>query len=456
VDCPASVLRYVARTGQLLMLDNVAHDTRFAGDLYLQQTQPATILCLPLQHQSRVTALLYLEHRELADVFSVERLAATRLIAAEAAVALVNAQLYQDMKDEVEKRRQAEVQLRDALAQVANLKDQLAAENVYLREEIESEHNVEHIVGSSPALRQVLQQVELVAATEANVLVLGETGTGKELVARALHELSPRKARPLIKVNCAALPASLIESELFGHEKGAFTGALRKKLGRFELADQGTLFLDEIGELPLDLQTKLLRVLQEEKFERLGSGQTFKVDVRVVAATNRDLKKAVETGAFRSDLYYRLNVFPLHLPPLRERGEDIPLLVWYFVHKHQSKVGKTIQGIPAHSMDALQAYTWPGNVRELENLVERALILSRGETLIFDRNLLPATPVPTPSAAKDSSAQGSLQAIEREHIVAVLEQSGWKIDGAGHAAERLGLKPSTLRFRMKKLGIERP
>ena len=300
-------------------------------------------------------------------------------------------------------------------------------------------------------LNSTMAKVEQVAATDATVLILGETGTGKELIARAIHNLSPRTNRPLVKVNCAALPANLIESELFGHEKGAFTGAMARKPGRFELADGGTIFLDEIGDLPLALQVKLLRVLQEGEFERIGSTQTLHVDVRVIAATNRDLDKLVEEKNFREDLFYRLNVFPLLLPPLRARGGDMPPLVHHFVEKYSKKLGKEIDTIPQKVMAALQAHDWPGNVRELENIIERALILSRGTTLRLDdafsnrRNTSPPT---TPS--------GTLKDVERHHILQVLEQTRWRIEGQRGAAIRLGLNPSTLRSRMRKLGIEKP
>ena len=296
----------------------------------------------------------------------------------------------------------------------------------------------------------MLQQVERVAVTDTTVLILGETGTGKELIARAIHHHSARKDRPLVKVNCAALPPTLIESELFGHEKGAFTGALTRKMGRFELADAGTIFLDEIGELPLDLQAKLLRVLQDGTFERLGSVQTTTVDVRVIAATNRHLVQQVAAGHFREDLYYRLNVFPVTLPPLRERREDIPLLVWYFIAKCQGKLGKPIERIPERAMATLVAYHWPGNIRELANVIERAIILSPGTTLVVDE-ALGSSELADPSILSTQP----LEEVERVHILAVLDACQWRIKGEGQAAERLGLHPSTLYSRMKKLGIER-
>jgi formate hydrogenlyase transcriptional activator len=305
------------------------------------------------------------------------------------------------------------------------------------------------IVGRSPALQHVLRRVEQVAPTDATTLILGETGTGKELLARALHRRSRRQARPLVTVNCATLPGTLIESELFGHEKGAFTGAVSRQLGRFELADGGTLLLDEIGELPLELQAKLLRVLQEGAFERLGASPTCQINVRVLAATNRDLAQAVSEGRFRADLYYRLNVFPLRVPPLRERREDIPLLVWSYIRQSQWRLGKRIERVPQRVMAAFTAYPWPGNVRELHNVLEHALIVSPGPSLVLDGIELAATTHP-------GAAGQTLAEVERAHIYSVLEACAWRIKGVNQAAERLGLKPSTLRSRMKKLGIVRP
>jgi transcriptional regulator with GAF, ATPase, and Fis domain len=295
----------------------------------------------------------------------------------------------------------------------------------------------------------VLHQVEQVAETDATVLILGETGTGKELIARAIHDRSPRSRRPLVKVNCAALPSSLIESELFGHEKGAFTGAVTRREGRFTLADGGTIFLDEIGDLPIDLQSKLLRVLQEGEFEPLGGSRTRKVDVRVIAATNRDLDAAMEEETFRPDLYYRLTVFPIRIPTLRERPEDIPLLTWGFIRRNEPRLGKNIRTIPKEVMDRLVAYSWPGNVRELENVIQRAMILSPGTALV-----LPDLGEQGPAAGPRASTAQSLEDVERDHIHSVLKSVSWQIKGPGGAAERLGLAPSTLRYRMKKLGIQ--
>ena len=349
---------------------------------------------------------------------------------------------------DITERKRAEQDLRLALTEVQRLKDQLEAENVYLQEEIKLNHNFEEILGRSAPLRKVLHQVEQVASTDAMVLILGETGTGKELFARSIHDLSPRKQRPLVKVNCAALPATLIESELFGHEKGSFTGAIARKIGRFELAHGGTIFLDEIGELPLDLQAKLLRVLQEGEFERLGSSQTVKVDVRVIAATNRDLMKMVNEGEFRDDLYYRLSVFPLSLPALRNRNKDIPLLVQWFVNRFTKKLGKRIDLIPQDVMDSLQSYAWPGNIRELENVIERAVILTSGSSLVIQD-------LAGPGQTSRSSEPITLENMEKAHITQMLEQTNWLISGDRGAAAILGLHPNTLRSRMQKLGIKR-
>ncbi len=337
-----------------------------------------------------------------------------------------------------------------AFHQIAELKNQLAEEKLYLEDEIRTEYRFGEIVGGSPALNRVLHQVEIVAPADTAVLIQGETGTGKELIARALHRLSRRNGRTFVKLNCAAIPTGLLESELFGHEKGAFTGAVARKIGRFELAHQGTLFLDEVGDIPLELQPKLLRVLQEQEFERLGDVRTTKVNVRLVAATNRDLAKMVAEKQFRSDLFYRLNVFPLTLPPLRERREDIPLLVRYFVQEHARRLGKTIDSIPTEAMTALTRYAWPGNIRELENFIERAVLLSPGPALRVPLADLKSTGEPPPDDA------ATLADAEREHIISVLKQTNWVIGGPSGAATRLGLKRTTLQSKMQKLGIVRP
>jgi PAS domain S-box-containing protein len=337
-------------------------------------------------------------------------------------------------------------------------KARLEAQNQYLREEINDAHNFEEIVGRSPALLAVLENVRRVAPTDASVLIWGETGTGKELIARAIHSGSKRRDKPLIKVNCAALPGGLVESELFGHERGAFSGAIAKRIGRFELADGGTIFLDEVGEIPLDVQAKLLRVLQEREFERVGGGTSIRVDVRVVAATNRDLLRAVREGKFREDLYYRLNVFPLTLPPLRERSDDVPLLVQFFVNKHCGQLGKRIDRVSPATMRLLESYRWPGNIRELENVLERAVILETDPTLEIPPDLLgaqeQAKSATTPTTSGIPPAK-SLETIERNHILSVLEETGWVIDGSKGAAKILNLHPNTLRSRLKKMGITR-
>jgi transcriptional regulator with GAF, ATPase, and Fis domain len=344
--------------------------------------------------------------------------------------------------------------LQAALAEHECLRERLEAENAYLKAERYEAPDFGEIVGQSAALRTILKKVRQVADTSAPVLLLGETGTGKDLLARVLHEHGPRRDRPFVAVNCAALPATLIESELFGHEKGAFTGATQAKPGRFELADRGTLLLDEIGDLEPSLQAKLLRVLEDGEIQRLGSTGTRKVDVRIIAATNRDLRREVRGGRFRSDLYYRLAVFPIETVPLRDRREDIPLLVWHFLESRQRALGRTITRIPKTTMGALEAYDWPGNVRELQNVIERALILSRGSTLHLHEALGPIASDRGPTERPPSG--DCLEDILRAHIVTVLERCRWIIEGRGQAAECLGLNPSTLRNRMRKLGISRP
>ena len=358
---------------------------------------------------------------------------------------------------DISERKHSEDELKDAYLEIRKLKDRLEAESAYLQEEIKTEHNFENIVGRSDALKYVLYRVEQVAATDSTVLILGETGTGKELMARAIHSAGKRHGRALIKVNCATLPANLIESELFGHEKGAFTGATTKKLGRFELAHQATLFLDEIGELSLDLQSKLLRVIEEGEFERLGSSKTITVNVRVIAATNRNLEKEMHAGRFREDLWYRLNVFTITVPPLRERPEDIPLLVDHFMDFFNKAFGKALNKIPRRVIESLQRYQWPGNVRELKHVIERATISSTGDTLQLAEAL--AAPAISQSLTADNSGTVSflsLEKMEREYILRALAQVGWKIEGKGGAAEVLDVNPGTLRSRMKKFGIRKP
>jgi formate hydrogenlyase transcriptional activator len=360
------------------------------------------------------------------------------------------------------KRQRAEADLQAALAQVQDLQKKLEAENVYLQEEIRKEHNFDEIVGNSPALLDVLRKVETVAPTDSTVLILGETGCGKELIARAIHSRSRRKHRPLVKLNCGAIPTGLVESELFGHMKGAFTGALERRVGRFELADGGTLFLDEVSELPLDTQVKLLRVLQEHEFEPLGSSRTVKVNVRIIAATNRDLNKAVQEGRFRADLFYRLNVLPMTLPPLRQRRSDIPLLTSFFVDRFSRQFGKRITGATQDTMQLLSRYEWPGNIRELQNVIERAVVLCPGTVLKLGADLLPVSGDAQTEEqvisgnGQSTGASASLEDVEKNHILEVLKQTRWVIEGPHGAAKVLNLHPNTLRSRLKKLGIERP
>ena len=381
--------------------------------------------CIPLPTRNRVIGTLNLASvRD--NAFSPEDVDFLSQVAAQAAIAIENAQAFREIE---------------------RLKNKLAEEKLYLEDEIRSERNFGEIIGDSPAFRKALHQVETVAPTNATVLILGETGTGKELIARSVHELSARRERTFARLNCAAIPTGLLESELFGHEKGAFTGAIAQRIGRFELADGGTLFLDEVGDIPLELQPKLLRALQEQEFERLGSTRTIKVDVRVIAATNRDLTRMVAEQQFRIDLYYRLNVFPLPVPPLRERVADIPMLVRYFAHKFSRRMNRHIETIPAATLSALAEYSWPGNVRELENLIERAVILSSGTSLDIPLSELRPDLALAPSA--------TLATAERQHIRRVLEETGWQVDGPNGAAVRLGMKRTTLQSRIKKLGIQR-
>jgi len=431
--------------GQPLILRGAEID-RFDTEIIrlLRSEGVQTICCVPLITHSRTFGTLNLASRR-SDAFSPSDVELLQQVAAQIAIAVENALAFKEI---------------DAL------KDKLAVEKLYLEEEIRSEFNFEEIIGESASLKRALAQVELVAPAATTVLILGETGTGKELIARAIHNLSPRRERTFVKINCAAIPAGLLESELFGHERGAFTGALAQKIGRFELADRGTIFLDEVGDIPLELQPKLLRVLQEQEFERLGSNRPQRVDVRVVAATNGDLSRLVAERAFRSELYYRLNVFPIHIPPLRERREDIPLLVRYFVQKISRRLNKTVEYVPADAMDALANYSWPGNVRELENLIERAVLLSPGKELRVPISELksatltttgadlfsPAsTPSPTPVSPLSTLAEA-----DRQHILRALRQTEWRIAGPKGAAALLGMKRTTLQARMRKLGIRRP
>lgn len=382
---------------------------------------------LPLQRGDRCIGVLNVASKH-ENAFTQREMTLLGQIANQIAIAVENALAYQ---------------------QITDLKNKLAQEKDYLEDEIRTEYHFDEMVGESPAWRAVLEQIETVAPTDSTVLVLGETGTGKELVARAIHDRSRRSERTLVKLSCAALPAGLLESELFGHEKGAFTGAINRRLGRFELANKGTLFLDEVGEISLELQPKILRALQENEFERLGSGETRKVDVRIIAATNRNLADMVARHEFRSDLFYRLNVFPITVPPLRDRGTDIPLLVRYFVQKISMRMRKRIDEVPPEAMRALTQWHWPGNVRELENFIERAVILSRGPSLnVSISELKDTTPHPFEN-------DGTMESVERDHILQVLRECKGVVGGRRGAAVKLGMNRSTLNSRMRKLGISR-
>jgi formate hydrogenlyase transcriptional activator len=372
------------------------------------------------------------------DPFSAQDISFLKQVAGPVAIAIENAMAY---------------------GRIAELTDKLAREKVYLEDEIRSELNFEEIIGKSETLRAVLQQVETVAPTDSTVLICGETGTGKELIARAIHDLSSRAKNAFVKLNCAAIPTGLLESEMFGHERGAFTGAIAQRIGRFELANRGTVFLDEIGEIPLELQPKLLRVLQEREFERLGSSRTLKSDARLIAATNRDLAEMVADHEFRADLFYRLNVFPIQLPPLRDRRQDIPLLVRHFARQFARRMNRAIDTIPSETMSVLVAYHWPGNIRELQNLVERAVILSTGPVLnvpLRDLQSQPQAAVPANSTANGRPRKiETLEDVERRHVLETLDATDWVVGGPKGAAVMLGLKRSTLQVRMEKLGIRR-
>jgi len=422
--------RWVIKSQEPLIIGDLSAESRWPETLSRMQKGGLASFCLlPLTTARARLGVLAFGSRE-ARTYATEDVEFMGQVAKFVAVAIENAQ---------------------AFGEIARLKDKLAEERLYLESEIKAEHPFEEIIGDSPALRRALQQVEVVASTDSTVLLLGETGTGKELIARALHARSGRRERTFVKINCAAIPSGLLESELFGHEKGAFTGAIAQKAGRFEVADRGTLFLDEVGEIPLELQSKLLRVLQEQEFERIGGTKTIKVNVRLIAATNRDLHRMVEEHRFRDDLYYRLNVFPIHIPALRERAEDVPALVRYYVQRLSRPLNRHVEVIPRETLEALGRYGWPGNVRELANLIERAIILSPGRTLEVPLHEL--RPAPHPAAtAKD---EVTLRGVERAHILRALEESKWVLGGPKGAAVRLGMKRTTLQHRIKQLGIAR-
>jgi formate hydrogenlyase transcriptional activator len=410
-------------------LIELAEESKIAQRLLAEGVK--SFCSIPLMSHDRVLGTLNVG-RLREDAFAQDDVELLSQVAQQIAIAVENGLAYQ---------------------QIAALKEKLSEEKLYLEGEIRTEHNFEEIVGESAALKQVLKAVEIVAPTDSTVLIQGETGTGKELIARAIHNLSSRRARTFVKLNCAAIPTGLLESELFGHEKGAFTGAIAQKIGRFELAHGGTLFLDEVGDIPLELQSKFLRVLQEQEFERLGSNRTIRVDIRLVAATNRDLAGMVTEKQFRSDLYYRLNVFPIMNPPLRERQDDIQALVQYFSRKFARRMNKNIDTIPTETMAALSRYHWPGNIRELENFIERAVILSRGSTLAVPlAELKPRVG----SVIDPERPLSTLEEAEREHIRQALQQANWLVGGPSGAAAKLGMKRTTLQSRMTKLGIERP
>jgi formate hydrogenlyase transcriptional activator len=428
-----------------LLRRDLEKEQEYANERRLVAEGIRSICALPLLFHGKCIGTLSLVSREK-DRYSDEEAMFLQEVANQVVLAIQNMQSYQEIE---------------------NLKGRLEKENIYLREELRTEHNFEEIVGNSPALLKVLHAVDQVAPTDSTVLIYGETGTGKELVARAIHSRSPRNGRALVNVNCSAISAGLVESELFGHVKGAFTGALERRVGRFELAHGGTIFLDEIGELSLETQVKLLRVLQEQEFEPVGSSRSLRVDVRVIAATNRKLREAVEAGSFRSDLFYRLNVFPIELPPLRERRSDIPQLVAFCITRFSKRTGKKIDGVSRESMENLMNYRWPGNIRELQNVIERAVVLSMDPTLRLDRDLMPVVasakgtaypendaPEQRPTDRKSPQSLLTLEEVDRNHILTALQHAGGLVDGPKGAARILNLHPNTLRHRMGKLGIK--
>jgi formate hydrogenlyase transcriptional activator len=431
---------HVFKTGEPRVFSPADLD-RFPESAFIRTRGIRSACCVPLATAHGILGTLNLGAFS-DDAFSPDQFPLLTRVAGQIAIAVRNAVSYQRIEE---------------------LNAQLAQEKLYLEDEIRSDNQFEEIIGRSKALGRVLREIQTVAPTDSTVLISGETGSGKELVARAIHQLSTRQSHAFVKLNCAAIPTGLLESELFGHEKGAFTGAISQRVGRFELANRGTVFLDEVGEIPLELQPKLLRVLQEREFERLGSTRTLKTDARLIAATNRDLAAFVDEQKFRQDLFYRLNVFPITVPPLRERREDIPMLVRHFAQQFARRMKKNVESISTETMETLTRYDWPGNIRELQNLIERAVILSTGATLDVPVEALNgprATASASPSAAADKPLpDGHAQTLEdadRRHIIAALERTNWVIAGPNGAAARLGVKRSTLQFRMRKLGIARP
>jgi transcriptional regulator with GAF, ATPase, and Fis domain len=430
-ELPQSVLQYVLRARERVLLeDAAAARSEFAGDEYLRRHHARSVLCIPLLKQTRLTGIIYLENNVMSGAFTPARMALLEVLASDAAISLENARLY---------------------LEVSALKDQLYKENLVLRDEVDRTSMFEEIVGTSATLQPVLSRVAKVARTDSTVLITGETGTGKELVARAIHRRSARASRVFVSVNCAAVPRELIASELFGHEKGAFTGATQRRLGRFELAHGGTLFLDEVGELPMETQVALLRVLQEHEFQRVGGNASVRVDVRVIAATNRDLPAAIEAGTFRSDLFYRLNVFPIAVPALRERVDDIPLLVEYFIDRHGRKAGKTLRRINKRTLDHLRSYPWPGNVRELQNVIERSVIVCDTDEFTVDESWLSSRP----AVEGRHALSGTVAAHEKALIEEALRACGGRVYGPAGAAARLGIPRSTLESKILALRINK-
>ncbi|MBW1811850.1 MAG: sigma 54-interacting transcriptional regulator [Deltaproteobacteria bacterium] len=439
-DVSTGIVNYVTRSEKMLLLHDAVNDGGFTNDPAILSKKSKSVLCFPLLNQGKVSGILYLENNLVTGAFTSERVELLQLLSSQMAMALDNARLYSDLEQKVR-------ELRNAYEEIKNLKETLEVESTYLQEEIKLEHNFENIIGQSESIKYVLNRVEQVALTDSPVVIMGETGTGKELIARALHDISPRGKRALVKVDCAVLPRELIESELFGREKGAFTGAATTQVGRFELAKGSTIFLDELGELPLELQAKLLRVLESGEFERLGSPHTRHSNARIIAATNRILEEEVRKGRFREDLWFRLKVFPITVPPLRKHPEDIPLLVAWFLDQLAKKLGKEPAAISKRDMQRLQRYPWPGNVRELKHVIEGALITSKGKKLNFE--------LPQVSDAAFSDFK-SFEEMERDYLLRVLKAKNWRIGGEDSAASTLGMHVNTLRSRMKKLGIKRP
>jgi formate hydrogenlyase transcriptional activator len=458
VPIEGSIAGWVWQNQQPVIVSDLDNETRFPTAKSLRPYPAKSICSLPLTtaHQRLGALNVWSEDVGAYDELDLEfaQLVATQIaVAMDNAIHFQKAQLYQqELARERDTLRRMLEENAQAYREIDALKTKLQEEKLYLEEEISNQFNFREIIGNSASLKRALQAAQTVAATDSNVLIFGETGTGKELIARAIHNLSPRKDHTLVKVNCAAIPTGLLESEMFGHEKGAFTGAIEQRKGRFELAHKGTLFLDEVEDISLDLQPKLLRVLQEQEFERLGSSRTITVDVRVVAATNADLSQLVAEKKFRSDLFYRLNVFPITLPPLRERKEDIPLLVHFFTQKFAKRMRKPIERIPTEVMTALTRYSWPGNIRELQNFIERAVILSRGAVLEVPLAELKQNG----KTATEQNGNSTLEAVEREHILRVLRETNWVIGGAAGAAVRLGVPRTTLNNKMQRLGISRP